>query len=91
MPCTRDRDTGMQYTIRNVPKRLDAVVRKRAKAQRKSLNQVVIDALAVGAGVATPPMIQYDLDWAIGTWVEDAAFDQAIADQDQIESPSARS
>ena len=41
----------MQYTIRNVPKALDATLRRSARKQGKSLNEVVIEALVRGAAV----------------------------------------
>jgi len=38
----------MQYTIRNVPKTLDEALRRAAREQDKSLNEVAIEALARG-------------------------------------------
>lgn len=43
----------MQYTIRNVPNFLDAVLRRRAQEQGKSLNEVALEALTRGVGFAT--------------------------------------
>jgi len=42
----------MQYTIRKVPNSLDVALRRRAREQGKSLNDVAIEALARGAGVS---------------------------------------
>lgn len=39
----------MQYTIRNVPDLLDAMLRRSAREQGKSLNEVAIEALVRGA------------------------------------------
>jgi len=36
--------TRTQYTIRNVPKQLDAALRRRARIERKAMNQVVLEA-----------------------------------------------
>jgi hypothetical protein len=71
-------------TLRKVPRTLDAKLRRRARAERKSLNTVALEALAKGAGVdaATP---KRDLKDVAGTWVEDAEFNRAIAIQHRID------
>jgi hypothetical protein len=74
----------MQYTIRGVPPAVDAALRKRARVTGKSLNQVVIEALAEGVGVNLLRK-RRNLDDIAGTWIEDKAFDEAIAAQDQID------
>ena len=61
----------MQYTLRNVPKGVDAELRKRARRQGKSLNQVAIDALAEATGASGEPIVRRDLSGIVGTWVED--------------------
>jgi SOS-response transcriptional repressor LexA len=35
----------MQYTLRNIPPQIDQALRRRALSERKSLNQVTIEAL----------------------------------------------
>ena len=75
----------MQYTIRNVPERLDAALRRSAREQRKSLNEVAVEALARGAGVVEQRRRQRDLTDIAGTWRKDAAFDSAIAAQDTVD------
>lgn len=75
----------MQYTIRNVPKAVDEALRQRAKVEGKSLNQVVIEAIGRSLGVNGEPVVHHDLDFMMGTWVEDPEFDKAIAEQDQID------
>ena len=75
----------MQYTIRNVPKHVDATLRAAARRQNKSLNEVTLDALTRGAGVNGVPRRQRDLRDIAGTWLEDPAFDQALAEQDTID------
>jgi hypothetical protein len=75
----------MQYTIRNVPNALDAALRRRAQEQRKSLNEVAIDALARGAGFSRQRHRQRDLGDVAGTWRIDRAFDRALAAQDTID------
>jgi plasmid stability protein len=75
----------MQYTIRNVPNALDAALRRRAREQGKSINEVAIDALARGAGFSPERKRQRDLGDIAGTWRSDRAFDRALAAQDTID------
>jgi hypothetical protein len=75
----------MQYTIRNIPNALDESLRKAARVQGKSLNEIAIEALARGAGITGEPRQQRDLGDIAGTWRKDAAFDRALADQDTID------
>ena len=75
----------MPYTLRNLPPLLDAELRRRARAEGKSLNAVAIEALARGMGFGEMPLRQRDLSDIVGTWQEDAAFDEAIADQKGID------
>jgi hypothetical protein len=65
----------MQYTIRNVPKTLDEALRRAAREQDKSLNEVAFEALARGIGVTE----------GRGPWRKDPAFDKAVATQDTID------
>lgn len=75
----------MQYTIRNIPGSLDAALRRKAREQGKSLNEVTVEALARGAGVGGEQSRQRDLSDIAGTWREDPEFDRAIAEQDVID------
>jgi len=75
----------MQYTIRNIPKTLDAMLRDRAKKEGKSLNEMVIQALARAMGFSNEPVRHRDLSHLAGTWVEDPEFDRALEDQDRID------
>ena len=74
-----------QYTIRQVPLRIDQALRERAHRERRSLNAVAIEALERGLGIAEEAIRHHDLDDLAGTWVHDPAFDQAIEDMDQID------
>ena len=76
----------MQYTLRKVPHSLDAALRRRAREQGKSLNEVAIEALARGAGLSGELRRQRDLRDIAGTWQSDRAFDRALAAQDTIDS-----
>jgi hypothetical protein len=75
----------MQYTIRNVPEYLDAALRSCAREQGKSLNEVAVQALARGAGLAERELVKRDLSDIAGTWQEDSGFDNAIAEQQKID------
>jgi hypothetical protein len=75
----------MQYTIRNIPGYLDDALRHSAREQGKSLNEVAVEALARGTGLGEHRPRRRDLSDLMGTWVEDPAFDRAIADQDAID------
>ncbi len=75
----------MQYTLRNVPGTLDEALRRAARERGKSLNEVAIEALARGAGVAGERRRLRDLSDIAGSWRKDAAFDRALAAQDAID------
>lgn len=73
----------MQYTIRGVPEIVDGALRTRARETGKSLNAVLIDALAEGAGVTRAPRRRRDLSDVAGSWDADAAVEEALAEQDE--------
>jgi hypothetical protein len=74
-----------QYTIRSVPARVDRELRKRAKAEGKSLNAVVVDILEHAVAPNGQPVIHHDLDFLFGSWVEDPGFDAAIKHFEEID------
>ena len=75
----------MQYTVRNIPKTLDDELRRRAREQGKSLNEVTVEAMVRGVGHAAEPIRCRDLSDIAGTWKRDAAVEEALAAQDQID------
>ena len=75
----------MQYTLRNVPRRVDEMLRRRARMHNKSLNQVLLDVLSEAAGLAEREVRYRELGDLAGTWVEDPEFDEAIANQDVVD------
>ena len=77
----------MQYTLRNIPKKVDQALRRRAKQEGRSLNEVALEALALGAGVTSNgTKVRYmDLSDIAGSWVDDPEFDKIRAEQDQID------
>jgi hypothetical protein len=75
----------MQYTVRAVPKPIDEALRRRARAEGKSLNEVALEALAEGLGLRGEPVVRRNLDDIAGTWKKDAAVEAALAAQDQVD------
>lgn len=75
----------MQYTLRDVPPAVDSELRRRAKAEGKSLNTVAIEALTRGSGLGPTAVRQRDVGDVAGTWQEDREFDRAIEDQHRID------
>jgi plasmid stability protein len=74
----------MQYTIRKIPGELDRALRRRARKEGKSLNEVAIEALSRGAEIDAGAQ-NHELDFAIASWVEDPEFDKAMEKQRQID------
>ena len=75
----------MQYTIRGIPAAVDSALRERARAAGKSLNEVAIDALAEGSGMAGQPRRRRDLGDIAGTWKADTGIESALAAQDRVD------
>jgi plasmid stability protein len=74
-----------QYTIRNIPDRVDRVLRQRARELGKSFNQVALEALVSGAGEALRP--KRDFSEIVGSLSEKEAtkIDEEIRLQRQID------
>lgn len=77
---------SMQYTIRSIPDAIDRALRQRAKDEAKSLNAIVVEALARGLELDAKPAEFTDLDHLIGTWQDDPEFERAIADFERIDA-----
>ena len=76
----------VQYTVRNVPRKADEALRRRADELRVSLNQLLRQALLKEAGMGgTESQVYHDLDAFVGSWQEDPEFDAIIAEQDRID------
>jgi hypothetical protein len=76
---------GMDYTVRGVPKKLDATLRRWAEEQGLSLNQAILLLLARGLGLAGSKPEYHDLDDQAGTSVDDAEFEKMLAELDKID------
>jgi hypothetical protein len=79
------RKRPVQYTIRDVPARLDQRLREAAAEYKTSLNKATVSALARGLGLEEEAPVHHDLDDLIGSWVQDDAFDRAMADMDRVD------
>lgn len=78
-----------QYTLRNVPADVDRALRRTAREQGKSLNQVAIETLGRAVGVAEPRK-RRDLSDLVGTWLDDPETAAALEDQRRIDPESWR-
>ena len=74
-----------QYTIRNIPVRVDKCLREAAAQYKTSLNVAAIEALRRGLGMEDKPVIHHDLDDLAGTWVGDGEFDRTMALMDRVD------
>jgi len=75
-----------QYTIREVPERMDGRLREAAARYGTSLNETALAALSRGLGMEAEPVIYRDLDDLIGTWVQDDGFDKALEAMDRVDA-----
>src|SRR5688572_28483341 len=76
---------AMQYTIRNIPAPLDKVLRAKAKAERRSLNDVAIEAMSEGLRALGHPVKYRDLSRFVGSWQPDPEFDEVMKDFERID------
>jgi len=75
----------MQYTLRGIPPALDEAIRRRARAEGKSLNETAVEALADGAGLGDEEVVRRDLSDVAGTWKREAAVEAALRAQDRVD------
>jgi len=75
----------MQYTVRGISEALDRAIRQRARAEGRSLNEVAVEALAGGLGLADDGIALRDLSDIVGTWANDTAAEAAFAAQDRVD------
>jgi len=76
------KQAAVQYTIRGVPAEVDRALRRKAAKRKLSLNRVIVDELTVAA-IGDKP--RADFSDLVGQWVPDAAFDEVLAAQRQID------
>lgn len=75
----------VQYTLRQIPPALDAALRRKSQEDGKSINQTAIEVLHTGLALSGNAIKHRDLDFMIGSWVEDPSFDEAIRSQDRVD------
>ncbi|KAB2962958.1 MAG: hypothetical protein F9K16_07750 [Thermoanaerobaculia bacterium] len=77
----------MQYTLRNVPPEIDAALRRRARREGRSLNEMAIQALREATGmegeVAEPR--RRDLSDVVGSWIAEPAVDEALDEPRRVD------
>jgi hypothetical protein len=71
----------VQYTVRGVPSEVDRALRKKAALRQQSLNQVIVEELALAT---IGPKKRADFSDLVGRWTPDPAFDEILAAQRQI-------
>ena len=73
-----------QYTVRNVPPRINSALKQRAARRHQSLNAYLLDVLSSAAGESAESVF-HDLDFAIGSWIRDPKVDRALAEQRRVD------
>ena len=71
-----------QYTVRGIPPEVDRALRRKAAHRKQSLNQVIVDELIAAT---TGSRRRVDFTDLVGQWTPDAAFDEILAAQRQID------
>jgi hypothetical protein len=75
----------MQYTLRHIPKQVDAALRRRAKRERKPLNLVAIEALTEGLGLLDQPRRRRSVRDLVGARSKDPDLEAALEAQRRID------
>ena len=73
----------MQYTIRGIPQEVDRALRRKAAQRKQSLNRLIVDELTQAASGGK---VRADFSDVMGRWTANAAFDEIMAAQRQIDS-----
>jgi len=74
-----------QYTIRNVPERVDQILKRKARQAGKSLNDIALEALLEGAGENR--LHRIDMDFLVGsiTPTEARLLEEVLTSQRSID------
>jgi hypothetical protein len=75
----------MQYTIRRIPKAVDAALRRRAKRGRKTLNQAAVEAMIDGLELKVEGARRRSVRDLLGARSRDPKLEQALAAQRRID------
>ena len=76
---------SMQYTLRNIPKTLDTALRRRARQERKTLNEVALAVMADGLGLLKEPTRRRSVQDILGAQAKDPELEAALDDQRRID------
>jgi hypothetical protein len=74
--------SGIQYTVRGIPREVDRILRQKAAQRKESLNQVILDELALAT---IGHKQKADFSDLVGEWTPDPAFDEILAAQRRID------
>lgn len=75
----------MQYTIRKIPKEVDAALRRRARQGHKTLNQAAVEALMEGLDLDVASPRRRSVRDLLGARARDPKLEQALAAQRRID------
>ncbi|MBZ0101165.1 MAG: hypothetical protein K8I65_03255 [Thermoanaerobaculia bacterium] len=77
----------MQYTLRNVPPEIDAALRRRARREGRSLNEMAIQALREATGMEgeVAELRRRDLSDVVGSWIAEPAVDEALDEPRKVD------
>ncbi|MBU6399595.1 MAG: hypothetical protein KGS61_04705 [Verrucomicrobia bacterium] len=78
------RSVQSQYTIRQGLTPVDEAWRRTTRRENKRLKAVAIEAITERVHSPAEPLRYHDLDFLIGSWVEDAEFDATVRQFDRI-------
>ena len=65
---------------------MDQALRRRSRREGKSLNLTAVETLRTGLQLNGEPVHHNDLDFLIGSCVEDSKFGAAIREQDKVDA-----
>ncbi len=74
----------MQMTVRNIPAHTRNALEKLAKAEGKSLNDALLEAIDRGLAIDQTPRVYDDLDWFLGTGGLKKSVLKAIREHDVV-------
>jgi hypothetical protein len=79
-----------QISIRDIPEKVEAYIRKRAKKEGMSLSKVVNEMLGEASGLQRPDRRYRDLSAFAGSWTkaEAAKFEETQAEFERIDEDS---
>lgn len=75
----------MRYTIRNLPKGLDAALRRRAKRRGMTLNEVAVQAMTEALGLVAESPRRRSVRDICGAHTKDAVLELALDAQRQLD------